>query len=129
VIETSGVADPSDIVRNLMDPLSLAGGAGWKLCCAWWTRRHRRRRLNDARLRSQLRAADVVAAEQGGPGGAAGRAQLRDAVRVLRPAACWSMLCMACPRDAAAVSPRTQTACRRRASRGRDGRRLTGSRR
>ena len=27
VIETSGVADPSDIVRNLMDPGDLAGGA------------------------------------------------------------------------------------------------------
>ena len=27
VIETSGVADPSDIVRNLMDPADLAGGA------------------------------------------------------------------------------------------------------
>jgi G3E family GTPase len=27
VIETSGIADPSDIVRNLMDPRDLAGGA------------------------------------------------------------------------------------------------------
>ena len=43
--------------------------------------------LNDALLRSQLRAADVVALSKVDLADAAGRAQLRDAVRALRPAA------------------------------------------
>ena len=57
VIETSGVADPADIVRNLMDPVI------WReapletvLCVADATGS-----LDDALLRSQVRAADVVA--------------------------------------------------------------------
>src|SRR5258708_6027061 len=60
VIETSGVADPGDIVRNLMDPViwreapletgPCLGDATTPVA-----------RLNDALLRPQLRAADVGA--------------------------------------------------------------------
>src|ERR1700724_1581324 len=60
VIETSGVADPSDIVRNLMDPVI------WKeapldtvLCVVDATLSPAA--LDDVLVRSQLRAADVVA--------------------------------------------------------------------
>jgi len=59
VIETSGVADPTDIVRNLMDPVI------WReapletvLCVVDATGADA---LDDALLRSQVRAADVVA--------------------------------------------------------------------
>src|SRR5882724_5323882 len=86
VIETSGVADPSDIVRNLMDPLI------WReapleavLCVVDATTTVEA--LNNALLRSQLRAADVVALSKMDLVDAAGRAKLRDVVRVLRPAA------------------------------------------
>jgi G3E family GTPase len=58
VIETSGVADPADIVRNLMDPVI------WReapletvLCVVDATRADA---LDDALLRSQVRAADIV---------------------------------------------------------------------
>ena len=60
LIESSGVADPADIVRNLMDPVI------WKeapletvLCIVDSTTPPEK--LNDALLRSQLRAADVLA--------------------------------------------------------------------
>ena len=43
--------------------------------------------LNDALLRSQLRAADVVALSKVDLVDAAGRAQLRDVIRAQRPAA------------------------------------------
>ena len=86
VIETSGVADPADIVRNLMDPLI------WQeapletvLCVADATTPASS--LNDALLKSQLRAADVVALSKVDLVDATARAQLRDAIRKLRPAA------------------------------------------
>jgi G3E family GTPase len=59
VIETSGIADPADIVRNLMDPVI------WReapletvLCVVDATAADR---LGDALLRAQVRAADVIA--------------------------------------------------------------------
>ena len=86
VIETSGVADPSDIVRNLMDPII------WKeapletvLCVVDATTLPSA--LNDALPRSQLRAADVVALSKVDLVDAPARAQLREAVRLLHPAA------------------------------------------
>jgi G3E family GTPase len=86
VIETSGIADPSDIVRNLMDPMI------WKeapletvLCVADATTPPAT--LNDALLRSQLRTADVVALSKVDLVDAAARARLREAVRMLHPAA------------------------------------------
>jgi G3E family GTPase len=86
VIETSGVADPADIVRNLMDPVI------WReapletvLCVVDATTRPAA--LNDALLSSQVRAADVVALSKVDLVDATARAQLRDAIRALRPAA------------------------------------------
>ena len=46
-----------------------------------------RRKLNDALLRSQLRAADIVALSKVDLADAAARAQLRDVIRAQRPAA------------------------------------------
>ncbi|WP_426439797.1 CobW family GTP-binding protein [Bradyrhizobium genosp. P] len=85
VIETSGVADPADIVRNLMDPVI------WKeapletvLCVVDATRPTAA--LNDALVRSQLRAADVVALNKVDLVDAEARMQMHDAIRALRPA-------------------------------------------
>lgn len=86
VIETSGVADPSDIVRNLMDPVV------WReapletvLCVADATTPAAT--LSDALLRSQLRTADVVALSKMDLVDVAARAKMRDAVRALHPRA------------------------------------------
>ncbi|MEY9517454.1 G3E family GTPase [Bradyrhizobium elkanii] len=86
VIETSGIADPADIVRNLMDPVI------WKeapletvLCVVDATQPAAM--LNDALLRSQLRAADVVALSKVDLTDAAAGVAIRDAVRAVRPAA------------------------------------------
>src|ERR1700761_7071872 len=86
VIETSGVADPEDIVRNLMDPViwreaPLEGG----LCVLDATTPPSR--LDDPLLRSQLRAADVVALSKTDLADADKLARLRDAVRTVRPGA------------------------------------------
>jgi G3E family GTPase len=86
VIETSGVADPSDIVRNLMDPVIWREAPLETVLCvvdATITPET----LNDALLRAQLRSADVVALSKVDLADAAARARLRDAVRVLRSAA------------------------------------------
>jgi G3E family GTPase len=84
VIETSGVADPADIVRNLMDPVI------WReapletvLCvvdaCAPASA------LEDPLLRSQVRAADVVALSKVDLAGSC--EPLRDAVKAVRAGA------------------------------------------
>jgi G3E family GTPase len=86
VIETSGVADPSDIVRNLMDPMIWREAPLETVLCVVDATTPAAT-LNDALLRSQLRAADVVALSKVDLVDAAGRAQLRDIVRALRPAA------------------------------------------
>jgi G3E family GTPase len=86
VIETSGVADPSDIARNLMDPVIWQEAPLETVLCVVDATTPVAR-LNDALLRSQLRAADVVALTKLDLVDAEGCAPLRDAVRVLRPAA------------------------------------------
>src|SRR5437763_5845606 len=86
VIETSGVADPSDIVRNLMDPLIWQEAPLETVLCVVDATMPAAT-LSDALLRSQLRAADVVALTKVDLADTASRAQLRDAVRALRPAA------------------------------------------
>ena len=86
VIETSGVADPADIVRNLMDPIIWREAPLETVLCVVDATTPMAT-LNDALLRSQLRAADVVALSKVDLVDAAGRAQLRDAVRTVRPAA------------------------------------------
>src|SRR4051812_37757919 len=86
VIESSGVADPADIARNLMDPVI------WKeapletvLCVIDSTTPIAK--LDDPLLRSQLRTADVVAMSKTDLVDEPGRERTRDAVRAVRPTA------------------------------------------
>jgi G3E family GTPase len=86
VIETSGIADPAEVVRNLMDPL-IFGEAPLEtvLCVADATMPPAM--LDDALLRSQLRSADVIALSKVDLADAASAARMRDAVRAMRPGA------------------------------------------
>ncbi|MEY9189173.1 hypothetical protein ABH987_002801 [Bradyrhizobium ottawaense] len=83
MIETSGVADPADIVRNLMDPVILREAPLETVLCVIDAATPPAA-LDDALQRSQLRVADIVAltkldlAEEG-----AG-ARMRQAIRALR---------------------------------------------
>jgi G3E family GTPase len=86
VIETSGVADPSDIVRNLMDPVI------WKeapletvLCVVDATMPLAQ--LDDALIRSQLRTADVVALSKCDLTDEASSERIRRSIGELRPGA------------------------------------------
>jgi G3E family GTPase len=85
VIETSGVADPTDIVRNLMDPLIFREAPLETVLCVIDATTSLAA-LDDALVRSQLRAADVVALSKVDLVDAAACARLRDALRSLRPA-------------------------------------------
>ena len=85
VIETSGVADPADIVRNLMDPVVWQDAPLETVLCVVDATQSVVA-LNDALLRSQLRAADVVAMSKVDLVDAGARAAIRDAVLALRPA-------------------------------------------
>jgi G3E family GTPase len=86
VIETSGVADPTDIVRNLMDPVIWREAPLETVLCVVDATQPPDA-LDDALLRSQLRAADVVALSKVDLVDKVARAGLRDAVRAARPAA------------------------------------------
>jgi G3E family GTPase len=86
VIETSGIADPADIVRNLMDPLIWREAPLETVLCVVDATTDVEK-LNDALLRSQLRAADVVALSNVDRADAAACAQLRDIIRAQRPTA------------------------------------------
>jgi G3E family GTPase len=86
VIETSGVADPTDIVRNLMDPVIWREAPLETVLCVVDATTPIAM-LDDALLRSQMRAADVVALSKVDLATAEQRTQVRDAVRALRPAA------------------------------------------
>jgi G3E family GTPase len=83
VIETSGVADPSDIVRNLLDPVILREAPLETVLCVMDAGTPASA-LDDALMRSQLRVADIVAlskldlADEGAGG------RMRDAIRALR---------------------------------------------
>jgi G3E family GTPase len=87
VIETSGVADPADIVRNLMDPLIWQEAPLETVLCVLDATTPIKTLNDDALVRSQLRAADVVALSKVDIADATSRAQLRETVRSLRPAA------------------------------------------
>src|SRR5215213_11649329 len=80
VIDTSGIADPSDIVRNLMDPLIWQEAPLETVLCVVDATTSAEM-LNDALLRSQLRSADVVALSKVDLADAAGRAALLDVIR------------------------------------------------
>lgn len=86
VIETSGVADPSDIVRNLMDPVLWREAPLETVLCVVDATQPAAK-LDDALLRSQLRAADILALSKLDLADTAARTEIRDAVRALRPAA------------------------------------------
>jgi G3E family GTPase len=86
VIETSGIADPADIVRNLMDPVIFREAPLETVLCVVDATLPVAR-LDDTLLKSQLRAADVVALSKVDLVDKAARAGLRDAVRAARPAA------------------------------------------
>jgi G3E family GTPase len=86
VIETSGIADPTDIVRNLMDPVIFREAPLETVLCVVDATMPVAK-LDDALLKSQLRAADVVALNKVDLVDEATRAKLRDAVKAVRPAA------------------------------------------
>src|SRR3954453_11045529 len=86
VIDPGGIADPADIVRNLMDPLIWQEAPLETVLCVVDATTNAET-LNDALLRSQLRAADVVALSKVDLVDAAARAALCYVVRALRPGA------------------------------------------
>ncbi len=86
VIETSGVADPADIVRNLMDPVIWRAAPLETVLCVMDATAPPKA-LDDALLRSQLRAADVVALSKLDLVDADGREQVRAAIAARRPGA------------------------------------------
>ena len=86
VIETSGVADPADIVRNLMDPVIWREAPLETVVCVVDATTPAAA-LNDALLRSQVRASDLVALSKVDLVDAAGRERIRNAVVAVKPAA------------------------------------------
>jgi G3E family GTPase len=86
VIETSGVADPTDVVRNLMDPVIWREAPLETVLCVVDATTPITM-LDDALLRSQIRAADVIALSKVDLADTGQRARVREAVRALRPAA------------------------------------------
>jgi G3E family GTPase len=86
VIETSGVADPADIVRNLMDPVIWREAPLEAVLCVVDAAAPEGS-LDDTLLRSQLRAADIVALSKMDLADAAGSRRIRDAVARLKPGA------------------------------------------
>ena len=72
VIETSGIADPAEIVRTLMDPVIFREAPLETVLCVLDASAPDAA-LEDALLRSQLRAADVVALSKGDLADAPGR--------------------------------------------------------
>ena len=86
VIEASGVADPMDVVRNLMDPMIWREAPLETVLCVV-DATGPVTMLDDALLRSQVRAADVVALSKVDLADAANAARVRDAIKAMRPAA------------------------------------------
>lgn len=80
VIETSGVADPADIVRNLMDPVILRETPLEMVLCAMDAATPPAA-LDDALLRSQLRVADIVALSKLDLADEGAGARMREAIR------------------------------------------------
>jgi G3E family GTPase len=84
VIETSGVADPAEIVRNLMDPVIWRQAPLETVLCVV-DATIAVNALDDALVRSQIRAADVIALSKTDLAEALNSAAVRDAIRALRP--------------------------------------------
>lgn len=85
VIETSGIADSADIVRNLMDPVIWQEAPLDTVLCVLDATTPVAKLNDDALLRSQLHAADVVAFSKVDLADEANHASLRDAVHALKP--------------------------------------------
>ena len=86
VIETSGIADPGDIVRNLMDPVIWREAPLETVLCVVDATQPPSA-LDDALLRSQVRSADVVALSKADLADAAALDRVRAAVVAIKPAA------------------------------------------
>lgn len=83
VIETSGVADPGDIVRNLMDPVILREAPLETVLCVMDAATPTAA-LDDALQRSQLRVADIVALSKLDLADEGAGARMREAIRAQR---------------------------------------------
>ena len=83
VIETSGVADPADIVRNLLDPVILREASLETVLCVMDAATPASA-LDDALMRSQLRVADIVALSKLDLADERAGARMREAIRALR---------------------------------------------
>ncbi|WP_027547101.1 GTP-binding protein [Bradyrhizobium sp. WSM2254] len=83
VIETSGVADPSDIVRNLMDPVILREAPLETVLCVMDADTPPSA-FDDALMRAQLRVADIVALSKLDLADEGAGARMREAIRALR---------------------------------------------
>jgi G3E family GTPase len=83
VIETSGVADPADIVRNLMDPVILREAPLETVLCVMDAATPPAA-LDDALHRSQLRVADIVALSKLDLADEGAGARIREAIRAQR---------------------------------------------
>ena len=86
VIETSGVADPADIVRNLMDPVIWREAPLETVLCVVDSAAAADQ-LDDALLRAQVRAADLVALSKADLADPDGLRRVREAVSAIKPAA------------------------------------------
>jgi len=83
VIETSGVADPGDIVRNLMDPVILREAPLETVLCVMDAATPAVA-LDDALRRSQLRVADIVALSKLDLADDGAGVRMREAIRAQR---------------------------------------------
>ena len=86
VIETSGIADPADIVRNLMDPVIWREAPLETVLCVVDAAAPAAM-LDDALFRSQLRAADIVALSKTDLADPDGIERVRAAAAALKPSA------------------------------------------
>ncbi len=85
VIETSGIADPADIVRNLMDPVIWREAPLETVLCVVDSTASDA--PEDALLRSQMRCADIIALAKADLVDQAGLARVRAAVSAVNPRA------------------------------------------
>ncbi|KRP96546.1 GTPase [Bradyrhizobium yuanmingense] len=83
VIETSGVADPADIVRNLMDPVILREAQLETVLCVLDAGTPPAA-LDEALQRSQVRVADIVALSKLDLADPGAGARMREAIRAQR---------------------------------------------
>lgn len=83
VIETSGIADPADIVRNLMDPVVLREAPLETVLCVMDASTPPAT-LDEALQRSQLRVADIVALSKLDLADEGAGARMREAIRAQR---------------------------------------------